>query len=104
MSSSINFNEMIAYVRNNGLPLIDVAGFDVISQGFIKKWNKEAGNKTDKELGASDFQNATYSYLQPMVDCGEIEFIDQGIVDLTIDLILDYMTKIGQWKNNTSSG
>lgn len=64
---------------------------DLIEEAFLDKWN----NSTGKFMGDGDAKNHVYQYLQSL----NIEVCPpQDLVDEVVDLMLDYMEKIGEWE------
>jgi hypothetical protein len=64
---------------------------DIIEEGFLDKWNSSTG----KIIGDGDMKNYVYHYLESLkLD----DYPSQAIVDEAVDLMLEYMEKIGQWE------
>jgi len=64
---------------------------DLLEEAFLDKWN----NSTGKMLGDGDTKNHVYHYLQSL----NLEvYPPQDLVDEVVDLMLDYMQRIGQWE------
>lgn len=64
---------------------------DRIEEAFLDRWNKSTG----MYLGDGDMKNHVYHYLESMK---LEEYPPQDLVDEVVDLMLDYMEKIGQWE------
>jgi len=64
-----------------------------IESGFVLRWNYSEGQL----VGDMDFKRAVEHYLVSMN-----RFYDQKIVWKVVDLMLEYLEKIGQWKNPPS--
>ena len=63
---------------------------DLIEIGFLDKWNSSTG----MYLGDGDMKNHVYHYLESM---NLEEYPPQELVDEVVDLMLDFMEKIGEW-------
>jgi hypothetical protein len=71
----------------------DISDFhlDMIEEGFLDKWNCSTG----KLIGDGDMKNYVYHYLESLK---LKDYPPQALVDEAIDLMLDYMAKIGEWR------
>lgn len=64
---------------------------DLIEEAFLDKWNSSTG----KPLGDGDMKNHVCHYLESK----ELDdYPSQDLVDEVVDLMLDYMAKIGEWE------
>jgi len=64
---------------------------DVIEEAFLDKWNSSTG----KPLGDGEMKNHVYHYLEAK----ELEdYLSQDLVNEVVDLMLDYMGRIGEWE------
>lgn len=63
---------------------------DLIEEAFLDKWNSSTG----MYLGDGYIKNHVYHYLESIK---LEEYPKQDLVDQVVDLMLDYMAKIGEW-------
>lgn len=89
-----DFMDMVAYVAMHKNTPLDLKAFYCIEEGFRDKWNTHTG----KLIGDGDFKNHVYRHLEAAMENGLLqEIIPQPAVDECVDLILEYMTSIGEW-------
>lgn len=89
-----DFMDLVAYVSLHKTKPLDIKDFYYIEEGFRDKWNTHTGDL----IGDGDFKNYVYRHLEKTMECGHIEeVIPQNTVDECVDLILDYMSSIGEW-------
>ncbi len=95
----IDFMNLTEYVAIHKANQLDLKAFYLIEQGFRDKWNTHTGNL----IGDGDFKNHVYRHLDLAMKTGVIkEVIPQPTVDECVDLILDYMSSIGEWSSDFS--
>ena len=70
---------------------ISVYHLDLIEEGFLDKWNCSTG----EIIGDGDMKNHVYHYLESQE---LIDYPPQDLVSEAVDLMLDYMAKIGEWE------
>lgn len=92
-----DFMDMVAYVALRKATPLDIKDFYYIEEGFREKWNTHTGDL----IGDGDFKNYVYRHLEKAMESNQIqEIIPQDSVDECVDLILDYMSSIGEWTSN----
>ncbi len=95
----IDFMNLTEYVALRISHPLDLKGFYFIEQGFREKWNTHTGDL----IGDGDFKNHVYRHLEAAIESGQLpEVIPQPFVDACVDLILDYLSSIGQWYSDFS--
>ncbi len=94
-----DYMDMVAYVALRKAAPLDIKDFYYIEEGFRDKWNTHTGNL----IGDGDFKNHVYRYIERAMETGLIkDVIPQPSVDECVDLILDYMSSIGEWSSDFS--
>lgn len=79
---------------------MELTEFFVIENGFRECWNSNTG----KLVGDGEFKNYVYRYIEEQLDAEIIpKPIPQKKVDACVDLILKYLSTIGQFSTDFSA-
>ena len=90
------FTDILYYVASNKDFQLDLKDFLYIESAFRQVWNKHSG----QILGDGDMKNKIYRILEPQIKKREIDYIEQAVVDQTVDLILNYMQSTQRYTQN----
>lgn len=95
VQSEPDLDDQLDYVFMHLNQYVSIFDYYLISDGFIEAWNAMEGQM----IGDGDFKYMVYRYLEQQIP---ENLIPQEIVDEVVDLILDYLTSIGQWSMDIS--
>jgi hypothetical protein len=97
--SNFDYLELFEYIVNNKKFNMELTEFLVVESGFREVWNSKSGEL----IGDGQFKNYVYRHIEKQIENKKIlEPIPQKDVDECIDLILEYMSLIGQYKSDFS--
>jgi len=98
--NNFNYLDLFEYVVNNKKFKIELTEFYVIERGFRELWDSNSGEL----IGDGQFKNYVYKHINKEVENMKISKpIPQKDVDKCVDLILDYMSSIGQYNSDFSN-
>lgn len=97
--NNFNYLDLFEFVVKNKKFQMELMEFLVIESGFRECWN----NNTGKLMGDGQYKNYVYRHIEKELDNKTIKnHIPQNIVDECVDLILDYLSSIGQYYSDFS--
>lgn len=95
----IEYLDLFEYVVKNKTFKMELTEFLVIENGFREIWNARLG----EIIGDGQIKNYVYKYIEKKLENKTIlEPVPQKDVDECVDLILEYMTSIGQFYSDFS--
>lgn len=95
----IEYLDLFEYVVKSKTFKMELTEFLVVENGFREKWNSNSGEL----LGDGDIKNFVYRCIEKEIENKTIsKHIPQKDVDECVDLILEYMTSIGQYYSDFS--
>lgn len=98
-TNRIDHIDLFEYVVMNKKFDMELAEFYVIETGFREMWNSQTGEL----VGDGDFKNYVYQHILKEVENKVIPtYIPQNTVDKCVDLILEYMSLIGEYNSDFS--
>lgn len=97
--NSFDYLDLFEFVVKNKKFEMELTEFFVIENGFRESWNRYSG----KLVGDGEFKNDVYRYIEKEIEKQTIKtYIPQNKVDECVDLILDYLSSIGQYYSDFS--
>ena len=94
-----DYLDLFEFVVTNKNFKMELMEFFVIENGFREFWNKSQG----KLVGDGEFKNYVYRFIEEQLDAKTIpKPIPQKDVDACVDLILGYLSSIGQYSSDFS--
>lgn len=98
-NNNFDYLDLFEYVVANKNFKMELTEFHIIESGFREIWN----NKSGELFGDGQFKNYVYRHIDKEIENKRIlEPIPQNDVDDCVDLILDYMSLIGQYNSDFS--